>query len=156
MKNFLRLIALMLVCASLLALCGCQTPNGPETTDPTNSTAPDIAAPNDGIIDVGLEALPYSEEQLYLQLFDPKNKIEVDLDMADSELQKLQDDYDHYDEMGSKSPIYRKGNVSITITNEVDTTTYRISEVGVRMKGNTSRTDFTAPKRGSTTSFTCV
>lgn len=149
MKNSVRFIAFVLVCASLLALCGCQTPPAPEPpTNSTNSTAPNIAVPNDGIIDVGLEALPYSEEQLYLQLFDPKNKIELDLDMADSELQKLQDDYDRYDEMGSKSPIYRKGNVSITITNEVDTTTYRISEVGVRMKGNTSRTDFYNAEEG--------
>ena len=161
MKFFLRLIALVLVCASLLALCGCQTPAAPEnstpnasensvpTTSGNNTTATLPAAnANDGIIDVGQETLPYSEEQLYLQLFDPRNKIEVDLDMADSELQKLQDDYDRYDEMGSKSPIYRKANVSITITNVQDTVTYRIPEVGVRMKGNTSRTDFYNAEEG--------
>lgn len=145
MKISLRLIALVLICASLLALCGCQTPAKTENTD--SSTLPE-ASPNDGIIDVGQEALPYSQEQLYLQLFDPKNKIKVDLDMEDSELQKLQDDYTRYDEMGSKSPIYRKADVSITITNAQDTITYRIPEVGVRMKGNTSRTDFYNPEEG--------
>ena len=148
MKIFVRLIALVLACASLLALCGCQTPNLSQNPDtPQQNTLP-VAKPNDGIIDVGQEALPYSEEQLYAQLFDPKNKIEVDLDMADAELQKLQDDYDRYDEMGSKSPIYRMSNVSITITNAQDTVTYRIPEVGVRMKGNTSRTDFYNAEEG--------
>lgn len=145
MNNRLRLIALVLICASLLTLWGCQTPDVPDNTEPTTLPAAD---PNDGIIDVGQEALPYTEEQLYLQLFDSKNKIEVDLDMADSELQKLQDDYDCYKEMGSKSPIYRKATVSITITNAQDTITYRIPEVGVRMKGNTSRTDFYNAEEG--------
>lgn len=141
----LRLIALLLTFSLMAALCGCQTPNVPAPTTPT--TLP-VASPNDGIIDVGQENLPYSEEQLYLQLFDPKNKIEVDLDMANSELQKMQDDYDHYREMGSKSPIYRKGTVTITITNADNTISYRISEVGIRMKGNTSRTDFYNAEEG--------
>lgn len=145
MKTFLRFIALALMCSLLFTLWGCQTPEEPQNTDTT--TAPVVSA-NDDIIDVGLEALPYSEEQLYLQLFDPNNRVEVELDMAEAELQKLQDDYDRYREMGSKSPIYRKANVLITITNSQDTTVYRVSEVGVRMKGNTSRTDFYNAEEG--------
>lgn len=141
----LRLIALLLMLS--LLLCGCQTPDPPEVKDPTSATLP-VAQPNDGIIDVGQEKLPYTEEQLYQQLFDPNNKIEVDLDMPETELQKLQDDYDRYDEMGSKSPIYRKATVSISITNADNTIVYRISEVGVRMKGNTSRTDFYSAEEG--------
>ena len=147
MKIFLRLIALFLMCSMMSVLWGCQTPKVPDSAGHNDPTLP-VANPNDGIIDVGQEALPYSEDQLYLQLFDSKNKIEVDLDMPDAELQKLQDDYDRYREMGSKSPIYRKANVSITITNARDTVTYRIPEVGVRMKGNTSRTDFYNAEEG--------
>ena len=145
MVKFSRLIALALLLSLMVSLWGCQTPNVPDTTEP--ATLPS-ASPNDGIIDVGQENLPYSEEQLYLQLFDPHNKIEIDLDMPDYELQKMQDDYDHYREIGSKSPIYRKGNVTITITNADCTVTYRIPEVGVRMKGNTSRTDFYNAEEG--------
>ena len=141
MTRSTRLIALLLMCSLLLSLCGCQTPVPPNNTDPTNGTSPS-AQPNDGIIDIGYEKLPYTEEQLYQQLFDPNNKIEVDLDMPEAELQKLQDDYDRYREFGSKSPIYRKATVSISITNADNTIVYRIAEVGVRMKGNTSRTDF--------------
>ena len=148
MKINLRFIALVLVCASLLALCGCQTPVSPDPSGPSQQSTLPVSTPNDGIIDVGQERLPYSEDQLYLQLFDPNNKIQVDLDMTDAELQKLQDDYDHYDKMNSKSPIYRKATVCITITNAQDTVTYRIPEVGVRMKGNTSRTDFYNAEEG--------
>lgn len=115
-----------------------------DPTDPTDPADPviPVTPPSDGIYDIGVDALPYSEETLYEQLFDPNNKIELDLDMSAAELQKLQDDYDHYRSFGSKSPIYRMGTLKITITTSAGSTTYRISEVGVRMKGNTSRTDF--------------
>ena len=145
MTRSLRLIALLLLFS--LIFCGCQTPDSPDVNDPTASALP-VAKPNDGIIDIGQEKLPCTEEQLYQQLFDPNNKIEVDLDMSEAELQKLQDDYDRYDEMGSKSPIYRKATVSISVTDAESTVVYRIAEVGVRMKGNTSRTDFYRAEEG--------
>ena len=145
MTRSLRLIALLLLFS--LIFCGCQTPDSPDVNDPTASALP-VAKPNDGIIDIGQEKLPCTEEQLYQQLFDPNNKIEVDLDMSEAELQKLQDDYDRYDEMGSKSPIYRKATVSISVTDAESTVVYRIAEVGVRMKGNTSRTDFYSAEEG--------
>ena len=135
-----RFFAVLLVFCLSFALFGCEQPaQPPETTQPP--TIPP-AAPNDGVIDVGQEALPYTEEQLYQQLFDPKSKIEISLDMPREELQKLQKDYDHYREIGSKSPIYRKAAVNISITTSQGTILYQIPEVGVRMKGNTSRTDF--------------
>lgn len=122
---------------------GSNGPSKPNTpTNPAPLPDPVVPVPDDGIYDVGAEQLPYSEEELYRQLFDPNNKIEIDLDMAASELQKIQDDYDRYRSFGSKSPIYRMGTLKITITTAVGATTYRIDEVGVRMKGNTSRTDF--------------
>jgi spore coat protein CotH len=114
-------------------------PTDPST--PTTPVEPD-PEPDDGIVDIGYEPLPCSEEELYNQLFDLNNKVEINIDMPAAELQKLQDDYDHYRSFGSKSPIYRMGNLNITITTATGSTTYRINEVGVRMKGNTSRTDF--------------
>ena len=74
MTRSLRLIALLLMVS--LIFCGCQTPDSPEVKDPATSNLP-VAQPNDGIIDVDQEKLPYSEEQLYQQLFDPNNKIEA-------------------------------------------------------------------------------
>ena len=91
---------------------------------------------------VGEDELPCSDEEIYQMLFDSNTKLEINLDMADKELQKLQDDYDRYRNMGSKSPIYRLGNLYITMTTAQGTVTFVIPEVGVRMKGNTSRTAF--------------
>ena len=117
---------------------------GQQGSTPSTPTVPDkpVSTPNDGIVDIGYDELPVSEEELYNQLFDLNNKIQIDLDMSNAELQKIQDDYERYRSFGSKSPIYRMGTLKITITTSAGSTTYRINEVGVRMKGNTSRTDF--------------
>lgn len=88
-------------------------------------------------------------EQLYHMLFDLQNKITLQLDMSDEELRKMQQDFDRYDRSGSKSPIYRKGDLHITITSpDGSDYSYFIEEVGVRMKGNTSRTDFYSTEDG--------
>lgn len=114
-------------------------PTDPVPTDPPEKPLPPSA---DNVIDVGTEALPYPQSQIYKQLFDRANKIDIDIEMSDAELQKMQQDHDNYSGRGSKSPIFRMANVSITIQTAKDTYTYRIREVGVRMKGNTSRTSF--------------
>lgn len=124
------------------------TPDDPTTPDnpdnPSDPTVPSKPAPtpDDGIIDIGYDELPCTEEELFIQLFDLNNEIQIDLDMSASELQKLQNDYEQYRSFNSKSPIYRMGTLTVSITTTSGTTKYRISEVGVRMKGNTSRTDF--------------
>ena len=120
---FRRFIGVFLVFCILFSLCGCQQPQD----DPQPPVQDDIAAMGKG-----------QQEILYQQLFDPNSKIQVQLDMPEAELEKLQSDYEAY----SKSPIYRKADLIFTITADGSTQQYRIPEVGVRMKGNTSRTDF--------------
>ncbi len=131
MKQWKSLICLLL-CLVVLGGCGVAP-------EPTEATVP---ISGDGYFDIGVDQLPYSDEELYNQLFDLNNKISIQIHMPDGELQKLQDDYDHYSSFGSKSPIYRMGTLTITIQSAQGTTAYRMEEVGVRMKGNTSRTDF--------------
>ena len=97
---------------------------------------------NDSVFVVGVEKLPYSHEEIYQQLFDLKNVIQIHVDITDEELMKIQEDYDKYASMGSKSPIYRDAAMNITISTSANTYTYHIPNVGVRMKGNTSRTSF--------------
>lgn len=123
--------------------------NTGDQNDPTEETVHydptvEVTQPpaGDGIVDIGFDRLPCTEEQLYAQLFSLENKIDLDLDMEAAELEKMQKDYEHYRSFGSKSPIYRMATLTITITTAKGSTTYRIHEVGVRMKGNTSRTDF--------------
>ena len=118
----------------------------PTTPKPTTTTptAPRPTDPDEALIDVDTDKLPVSQRTLYDRLFDPDRKIQVDIRISDSELLKLQKDYDHYSSFGSKSPIYRMADMVITI----DGVGYLIREVGVRMKGNTSRTDFYSSSKG--------
>ena len=84
------------------------------------------------------------DERLYRSLFDLNNKIEVKIDISDGELAKMQQDYEKYSSMNSKSPIYRMADkVTIKIGDEE----HEIDEVGVRMKGNLSLTDFYDTKK---------
>ena len=150
-----RYLCLLLVLAVLLGGCGVLN----EPTEPTTATdasgnpvtpsatvpyEPTLPDDTDGVIDIGYDKLPCTEEALYEQLFDPNAKIEVNIDMSDKELAKLQADYEKYRDFGSKSPIYRIADVTITVNG----TAYRIADVGVRMKGNTSRTSFYKEEEG--------
>ncbi len=122
-----RILALIL-CLSLLCACSGATGNEKKAT----------------VVEIGKDPLPCSEEELYQQLFDPNNRVEIEIHMPESELQKLQQDFDTI----YKSPIYRKADMTITITAHGKTTQYIIPEVGVRMKGNTSRTAFYSEEEG--------
>lgn len=91
-----------------------------------------------GTFNVGVDKLPYTDDELYKQLFDINNKVDVRIDMKDGELQKLHNDYKKI----KGSPIYRQGDITITITIPNESSyTYKINEVGVRLKGNTTRKD---------------
>lgn len=72
----------------------------------------------------------------YEQLFDLDKKVEISVNISQEELNKLQNDYKNYSSKGSKSPIYR---IADSVTFSVDGSTYTINEVGIRLKGNTSR-----------------
>ncbi len=119
-------IFLFLALCLLLTGCAVQVPG---------NTEPSLSA----------ETLPTGGqgELLYEQLFDLRNQIRLDIDMTTSEIAKMQADHDAYSSRGSKSPIYRMANLTVTITTPDGTITqHRIDQVGVRMKGNTSRTAF--------------
>ena len=103
---------------------------------------------DDSVYVVGVEKLPYSHEEIYTQLFDLRNLVEIEIDISDAELAKIQKDYEYYKEKHSKSPIYRDGAMNIRISNTTGTYTYHIPNVGIRMKGNTSRTDFYNAEEG--------
>ncbi len=110
---------------------------GSATEGPTGSTAPDATEP-DTETDISGEPLPDTGDAVYWQLFDKANKVQLSLDMDTAEIAKMQADY----EANSKSPIYRRADLTVTITVDGVATAYVIEDVGVRMKGNTSRTNF--------------
>lgn len=125
MKHFSCLLCLALVVCLLL---GCVPARIDTPSDQTEQTQPDETS---------------EEETLYTQLFSLDCQIRLELDMSNEELAKLQADYEKYSSRGSKSPIYRMADLTVYITDAAGvTSSYVIEQVGVRMKGNTSRTSF--------------
>ena len=114
--------------------CGESDPNYKE--DPT---------PDSGNTDTEIDP----DMVIFNALFDETSYVSIKLDISNSELKKIQQDYEKYSSMGSKSPIYRMADMIITITTADGTTgTWTIPQVGVRMKGNTSRTSFYSDSDG--------
>lgn len=135
----MKKIISVLLC--LLIFTGCTpTPDAPQPSLPHTPTEP--SAPTTPI-DPPISGDELTEQKLFDALFDIRNKVQLQLDMSGKELQKMQDDYEKYDKNGSKSPIYRMADLYVTITTPENIQySYKVPEVGVRMKGNTSRTDF--------------
>lgn len=100
------------------------------------------------LINVETDTLPFSQKTMFEQLFSPDSKVTLKLYMEETEIAKLQQDHETYSKQGSKSPIYRMADLEITISNAAGNYTYRIEQVGVRQKGNTSRSDFYDPAAG--------
>lgn len=83
------------------------------------------------------------ESMVYDALFDEDARVTVDINMSDAEWKKLNQDYLDFNANGGKSPIYRMSNsVTIGIDGGDGYLYYYYEEVGVRMKGNTSRHTF--------------
>ena len=141
--HFFKKVIFMLVAVTVLAFtaaaCG-KIPHNPDVNGGTSHNAT--------LCNIDTDRLPYNEESIYQQLFDINNKIEVELDVSEETLKQLQNDYETYEKKGSKSPIYREADLKITVTTEKDSVTYAIDNVGIRMKGNTSRTDFYDKEEG--------
>ena len=104
-----------------------------------------------GEVDPNYNPDPEVDEDLAIfnALFDERSFVSIQLKISNSELKKIQKDYETYSSRGSKSPIYRMADLVITITtSDGQTGTWTIPEVGVRMKGNTSRTSFYSDSNG--------
>lgn len=69
---------------------------------------------------------------LYNALFNVANNLKIELTVSQEEMDKLQSDYNRYKRINSKSPIYRKASLVITINGQ----RFAMDEVGIRLKGN--------------------
>ncbi|MBQ4357497.1 MAG: hypothetical protein II788_05850, partial [Acholeplasmatales bacterium] len=84
--------------------------------------------------------IPNQDSVTYEDLFNLGNEVSISIDMEDSELLKLQNDLDHYNETHNKTQLYRHcKSVTITLKNYDNTFSWTIEDVGIRQKGNTSR-----------------
>ncbi len=79
------------------------------------------------------------QQAIYDELFDLGSTVQIDVNLSRDEIARIQQDYTYYKGMGSKSPIYRRA-ASVTFT--INGKKYVIEDVGIRMKGNTTRSNF--------------
>lgn len=149
-----RSVSICLIIIMLFSLVACDifTQQGGGTSDTTTSTDDTSSSGTTGGSLGGepdLDGFDKDELQLFYDLFDHNNHISLSLDISDAELKKLQQDYDNYNARGSKSPIYRMADLYVTIRKpNGETLEYKIEQVGVRMKGNMSRTSFYSDEDG--------
>lgn len=135
MKRCMQGMLAGLMAACLLSGCGRGTTSGTEHP----------SASGGEVVSDGTQTQDTKEMQLFQNLFDLNQKVKIEIAISDEELQKLQEDFEKYDRMGQKSPIYRKADqVTITIGEEQ----YTVPEVGIRIKGNTSRESVWNDKTG--------
>ena len=75
----------------MCCLVGCQGNTDVNPTEESESAYVDKHGylENDSVYVVGVEKLPYSHEEIYQQLFDLKNLVEVDIDITEEELEKV-------------------------------------------------------------------
>lgn len=114
----------------------------------SNSTASDISIDgssisssnvSSGIVSSSSTSSTVTETDIeYETFFDLNTRIEITIKMTQDELTKLNNDYYHYQYNGGKSPLSRVADVEIKFDDKV----YSYTQVGIKMKGNTSRTSF--------------
>lgn len=139
-RKLLIILATILLVSLFLSACNSTDKSQTETQENNGNSQ---TSGNDGNNQHTTDS-----DDIYTKLFDINNKIQINIDITDEELAKLQADYEKYSAMNSKSPIYRDTALSITITTKDGEEKYDFENVGIRMKGNTSRTDFYSEKDG--------
>ena len=149
MKKFTVLIMLVLL---LFAFAGCSLtgnggnggtggtggdPSGDYTpTDPADyEFGDDVSYNNDSFY----KDYTAAEKELYYTIWKETTTVSIKIDIEPSELAKINEAYYDYDRGDStKADTYRRCNLTITVNGK----DYYFEEVGVRMRGNTSRREF--------------
>ena len=98
---------------------------------------PELLPEDNILVDRNPDAV--NQQALYDELFDLHSTVQIDVNLSRAEIAKLQEDYMAYKAIGSKSPIYRRA-VSVTFT--INGKKYVVEDVGIRLKGNTTRSNF--------------
>lgn len=172
-KLCLIVIALLLIFTIVFASCNFELPKSPDSdtgnNDAGNGDGGDSGSGDSGSggsgdsgsgdsgnsgsggsgDNTGDNTNTLTDLEIYDLLFAPESRVEIKLDITNSELAKLQADYETYSSKGSKSPIYRMANITIKLTDSKNNVyQWTIDQVGVRMKGNTSRCNFYSQSDG--------
>lgn len=142
-KNIKRLVS-GIMCVVMATTCS-MTTNAISVTNAEAAEVTELSKASTMSYVVGKDKLPFTDKEIYEQLFDINNIVDIDIDITNEEIKKLQKDYDN----NSNSPIYRMADVKISITlPSKGTYEYMIDEVGIRLKGNMSRVSLYDESKG--------
>lgn len=90
-------------------------------------------------LDDGQNSENVDAEALYRELFDPDSVVDIAIHITKEQIANIQRDYEYYRKIGAKSTTYR---IADSVTFTVNGKKYVIEEVGIRMKGYTTRSNF--------------
>ena len=134
----MKKISILSTLVALLLLSSCDWLNIIPPIDPCEDDDPDCVEPTPSELDVYDRGTPYATYSTnFNALFDPSNEIKLELEMSQGAILKMQQfgsntGYQKY------SDVYWPTDVKITINEDV----HEFEEVGIRIKGNTSKTPF--------------
>lgn len=84
------------------------------------------------------------QKEVYKSFFDIDNKLTIIIDISEEEIANIEKDFEKYDSMNIKFPIYRHADkVTITIGDK----SYEIPDVGISMEGHTLTKGFYSEKK---------
>ena len=123
-KKLAKATACVLALSMMLSVSGCGGDDGNENTPTSSAESESTKKPEKGeenkddknekpnVQGTGFQ-ISEEDKKLYDSIFDISNNVKVKIDIEDEELQKIQKDFNRYDSFHSKSPIYRKCNLTI-------------------------------------------
>ena len=79
------------------------------------------------------------EEAVYEELFAPDSVVDISVDISKEQLADLQADYEYFRKKNSRSSVYR---ICTSVTISVNGKKYVVDDVGLRLKGTSSRCSF--------------
>lgn len=122
-----RIIACIVAAALVLAAIGALHFNAEKS-------------PEDAILlDDEQSAQAVEEQALFDELFDINSTVDISVNISREQLAKIQEDYTYYSAIGGHSTAYR---IADSVTFTVNGKKYVIRDVGLRMKGSSSRSNY--------------
>ena len=139
-----KIIIIFLMAILLLTFVACDPSHNPDgdpsdddyITDPSDYEFGDAVSVNN---DNFYKDYSAEEKSLYYSLWKETTKVSIAIDITPHELSKINEAFRDYENGNTaKADTYRRCNLTITVNG----TSYYYEEVGVRMRGNTSRREF--------------
>lgn len=134
-----KIIKLLLIILLLITAVGCTNKEKNNKNKPTQMSDTMFGDDYSTLNNDFYSDFSKEEKELYYNLWDEDVKISIYVDITPYELAKINEAYEDYRNGNTyKADTYRKCNLTIIVNDDE----YYFEEVGIRMRGNTSRREF--------------